>query len=75
LLGCGDGAREVAGQISRPCASGRETAAASPASWSFVFWEDEVAGRRATGSGAVGRGPWRRQCESNPKQPFGANFQ
>lgn len=42
IAGMREGAREVAGQISRPCASGRETAAASPLLGVLSFWGDET---------------------------------
>lgn len=41
MRGGREGAREVAGQISRPCASGRETAAASPLLGVLSFGGDE----------------------------------
>lgn len=64
MRGGREGAREVAGQISRPCASGRETAAASPLLGVLSFGGDEEWGAgemdanspTATGRGAVGRG-------------------
>lgn len=61
MRGGREGAREVAGQISRPCASGRETAAASPLLGVLSFGGDEEGemdanSPTATGRGAVGRG-------------------